>query len=124
MPDIKITDSLSLTADLKVKDSAALAKAGLQELRSHTNPFVAELNKPIDQSGFKKATFGANFTSPSELIAKATNLVVKAEACAVLSTLCHNDKKLFGDDFTPEVPIAADECWISLAIDAHLDGAI
>jgi len=124
MPDIKITDSLSLTADLKVKDSAALAKAGLQELRSHTNPFVAELNKPIDQSGFKKATFGANFTSPSELIAKATNLVVKAEACAVLSALCHDDKKLFGDDFTPEVPIAAAEYWISLEIDTHLDGKI
>ena len=77
MPDIKITDSLSLTADLKVKDSAALAKAGLQELRSHTDPFVAELDKPVDQSGFKKATFGAKFSSPSELLAKATNLTIK-----------------------------------------------
>ncbi len=124
MPDVKITDSLSLTADLKVKDSAALAKAGLQELRSHTDPFVAELDKPVDQSGFKKATFGAKFSSPSELLAKATNLTIKDDACAVLTTFCHDDKKLFGDDFTPEVPIAADEYWLSLEIDTSLDGKI
>ena len=124
MPDVKITDSLSLTADLKVQDSAALAKAGLRELLSHTDPFVTELAKPVDQSGFKKATFGAKFSSPSELLARATNLTIKDDACAVLSTLCHEDKRLFGDDFTPEVPIAADEYWLALEIDTSLDGNI
>ncbi len=124
MPDVKITDSLSLSADLKIQDSAALAKAGLRELLSHTDPFVAELGKPVDQSGFKKATFGGKFSSPSELLARATNLTIKDDACAVLSTFCHEDKKLFGDDFTPEVPIAADEYWLSLEIDTSLDGNI
>ena len=124
MPDIKITDSLSLSADLKVKDGAALAKAGLQELRSHTDPFVAEFDKPIDQSQFKKATFGANFTSPSKLLAEATNLVIKSDVSGVLSTFDHGDGKLFSDDFAPEVPIAADACWISLEIDTSLDGEI
>lgn len=124
MPDIAITDSLSLTADLKVNDSAALAKAGLKDIVSHTNPIVAELSKPLDQSGFKKATFGAKFSSPSSLIANATNLVIKEDVSGVLATYSPKDKKLFGDDFTPEVPIAADEYWISLEIDTLLDGKI
>ena len=42
----------------------------------------------------------------------------------MLTTFCHDDKKLFGDDFTPEVPIAADEYWMSLEIDTSLDGKI
>ena len=29
---------------------------------SHTDPFVAQLGKPVDQSGFKEATFGAKFS--------------------------------------------------------------
>ena len=124
MPDLKITDSLSLSADVELQDGSALAKAGLQDLRSHTNSFVGEFNKPLDQSGFKTATFGAKFSSPSELIAKAVNLTVNADVCAVLSTFCHDDQKLFGDDFTPGVPIAADEYWISLEIDTSLDGKI
>ena len=124
MPDIKITDSLSASADLQLKDGSALAKAGLQELRSHTTPFVGEFSKPVDQSGFKTATFGAKFSSPSELIAKGTNLTIKDDFCAVLTTFCHDDEKLFGDDFTPEVPIAADEYWISLEIDTSLEGKI
>jgi len=124
MPDIKITDNLSLTADLKMNDSAALAKAGLKDMVSHTDPFVAELNKPLDKSGFKKATFGAKFSSPSSLIANATNLVIKEDVSGVLTTYSPKDKKLFGDDFTPEVPIAADEYWISLEIDTSLDGNI
>ncbi len=124
MPDVKITDSLSLSADLKIQDSTALARAGLRELLSHTDPFVGELGKPIDQSGFKKATFGAKFSSPSELLAKATNLTIKDDACAVLSTLCHDDKKLFGDDFTPEVAIAPDEFWLALEIETSIDGNI
>ena len=124
MPDIKITDSLSLTADLKMNDSAALAKAGLKDIISHTNPFVAELNKPLDQCGFEKATFGAKFSSPSSLIANATNLIIKEDVSGVLATFSPKDKKLFGDDFTPEVPIAADEYWMSLEIDTSLHGKI
>jgi hypothetical protein len=124
MPDIKITDSLSLTADLKVNDSAALAKAGLKDIISHTNPFVAELNKPLDQCGFKKAIFGAKFSSPSALLADATNLVIHGDVSGVLSSLGPDDKKLFEDDFTPEIPIAAGEYWISLEIDTSLSGNI
>ncbi len=124
MPDITITDSLSLSADLNLKDSAALAKAGLKEIISHTDPFVKELDTPLDQSGFKKATFGAKFSSPSALIASATNVVIKSDACGALSASCPDDKKLFGDDFTPEVPIAADEYWMSLEIDTSLDGKL
>jgi hypothetical protein len=124
MPDIKITDSLSLTADLKVNDSAALAKAGLQDIISHTHPFVAELNKPLDQCGFKKATFGAKFSSPSSLLANATKLLIKADVSGVLSAFGPKDKKLFGGDFTPEIPIAAGEYWMSLELDTSLDGQI
>ena len=124
MPDITITDSLSLSADLTVDDSAALAKAGLKEIISHTDPFVKELNTPLDQSGFEKATFGAKFSSPSALIADATNVVIKDDVCGALSIMCPDDKKLFGDDFTPEVPIAADEYWMSLEIDTSLEGKL
>src|SRR5271166_2141045 len=124
MPDIAITDSLSLTVNLKVNDTAALAKAGFKDIVSHTDPFVAELNKPLDHSGFKTATFGAKFSSPSALIANATNLVIKEGVSGVLSAFRPADKKLFGDDFTPGIPIAADECWMSLEIDTSLTGAI
>ncbi len=124
MPDITITDSLSLTADLKMNDGAALAKAGLKDLISHTNPFVAELNKPLDQCGFKKAIFGAKFSSPSSLLADATNLVIQGGVSGVVASFGPDDKQLFGDDFTPGIPIAAGEYWISLEIDTSLSGTI
>ncbi len=124
MPDITITDSLSLSADLKMDDSTALAKAGLKEVISHTEPFVKDLDTPLDRSGFKKATFGAKFSSPSALIADATKLVIKDDTCGVLSTFGPADGKLFGSDFMPEVPIAGDEYWMSLEIDTFLDGKI
>jgi len=124
MPDVKITDSLSLTANLKLNDSAALAKAGLQELRSHTDPFIGEFGKPVDQSGFKEATFGGKFSSPAQLIANATKLTINANICGSLKTYPPANKKLFGDDFTPEVPIAADEYWMSLEIDTTFGGKI
>ncbi len=124
MPDIKITDSLSLNANLNLNDNAALAKAGLKAIISHTAPFVRALDKPVDQSGFNEATFGANFSAPAQLIAKATKLTLKAGSCGLLKTFSPDDKKLFGDDFTPDVPIAADEYWMALEIETSLNGKI
>ena len=86
MPDIKITDSLSLTANLNLNDTAALAKAGLKAILSHTNPIVGALDKPVDQSGFEEATFGAIFASPAQLLANATKLTINANSCGILKT--------------------------------------
>jgi hypothetical protein len=124
MPDIKITDSVSATADLQFNDTSALAKAGLKQIISHTNPFVAALNTPVDKSGLKEATYGAKFSSPAQLIANAAKLTINADACGSLKTYPPAAKKLFGDDFTPEVPIAADEYWMSMEVDTSLSGKV
>ena len=124
MPDIKITDNVSATADLQLNDTSALAIAGLKQIISHTNPFVEFLDKPVDQSGFKEATFGGKFSAPAQLLANATKLTLNADACGSLKTYPPANKKLFGDDFTPEVPIAADEFWMALEIDTNLNGKI
>ena len=121
MADITITDNLAVSADLEVSDASTLAKAGLKQLISHSASFVSDLDKPIDQTDFKTATFGAKFSVPSELIAKGTKFTVKSGVCGVLSLSGHDQKKLFDDQFSPEIAIAPDERWLSLGVDVSFD---
>ena len=122
--DITITDNVSLTAALDVDDNSLLAKAGLKQMVSHTAVFVGHINDPVDQAGFTSATFGGEFSAPAQLLNKATKITVKSDVTGQFSAHTHADGKLFGDDFTPEVLIAADECWMSFEVDASLQGKL
>ncbi|MDR3748056.1 MAG: hypothetical protein P4M04_07885 [Acidobacteriota bacterium] len=122
--DITLTDSASLTAKVDIDENSLLARAGFKQIVSHTTAFVAKLDRPVDQSGFKTGSFGAKFSAPSLLIAKGTKVTVKSDVSGGFSVFTHDDGKLFGDDFTPEVPIAEDQCWMSFEIDATVDGKL
>jgi hypothetical protein len=122
--DITITDNVSLTAALDVDDNSLLAKAGLKQMVSHTAVFVRHINDPVDQAGFTSATFGGEFSAPAQLLNQATKITVKSDVTGQFSAHTHADGKLFGDDFTPEVLIAADECWMSFEVDASLQGKL
>ena len=67
MPDIRINDAITATADLKIKDDAPLAKAGLANLNFSAFPLVGDLDKRVDQCSFKSAAFGVKINSPGEI---------------------------------------------------------
>ncbi len=122
--DITITDNVSLTAELEVDDNSLLAKAGLKQMVSHTVAFVRRINDPVDQAGFTSATFGAEFSAPTQLLNKATRVAIKSDVSGQFAAYPASSGKLFGDDFTPDVLIAADECWVSFEVDASLQGKL
>lgn len=122
--EVKITDSASLSAKVDIADNSLLAKMGLKQMVSHTATFVAKLGGPVDQSGFQKATFGGNFSAPSQLIGKGTKLTIKSDVSGGFSLLTSDDKKVCGDDFTPDVSIAPGECWMCFEVDATITGKL
>ena len=122
--NFKITDSASASADFDIEDTSLLSQLGATEFAFHTAAFVANVGKPVDQSGFKTATFGGNFTAPSRLLLNAAKLAINSDVSGEFGLVTCADKKLFGDDFTPEIAIASDECWVSLEIDTLVDGRL
>jgi hypothetical protein len=124
VPTIKITDSVSLSSDLKIGDDSLLSAAGLKSITSHSASFVGDFGKPLDQSGFKSATFGANFTAPAQLIASATKLTIRSDVSGALTTFTQRDQKLFADEFSLEIDIGPAECWVACEIDVTLGGKL
>ena len=121
MADIKITDSLSLTGDIKLSDNSKLAKAGLSEIVTATNGFVQQLAGPVNAAPFKSATFGAKLTAPNIIINSAASLAVNTTVTGHISIRTHSDKALFDDDgISPAIPITPDECWVGCQLDTAI----
>jgi hypothetical protein len=118
MPDIKITDAISATADIKLKDGVALAKSGLGDLKFPTIPFVGELDKPVDQCAFKSGAVGIKITSPGELAIQST-------VSGAFSLINLPQQALFeGDPFAPSIPIGPGEGWVQFELDTSVDGKL
>jgi len=125
MADITITDSLSLTAQLKVADDSKLAKAGLTELVSATTSFVKQLEDTVDNAPFQSATFGAKITAPSQVIDSVATLAISASASGQLDIRTAKDKVLFDDDgFSPPIVITPTDCWVGFELDTSLTSKI
>jgi hypothetical protein len=122
MADIQITDSAHLTADLKISDSSSFSLAKLSGLNFNSLPVVGDLNKPIDQSALKRASFGAKFQAPSFLIGDGTQFSVQAAVTGTLSLRQASNSTVFDDDdkFAPSIPISAGECWVGCELQTSL----
>ncbi|MGA8026081.1 MAG: hypothetical protein WB992_02980, partial [Bryobacteraceae bacterium] len=125
MPDIPITDTLGLTADIQISDDALLAKSALSHLTFSSTPLIGELEKPVEETSIKNVAFGAKITAPSTLIADAAKLALKTGVTGELSIHRAADRSLFGDDeFSLSIPIASGQTWIGLEIDAIVDAKL
>lgn len=125
MIDIPVTDNADLTADLKLPDDSPLAKSKFSHLNFLALPVIGDFDKPIDQAGFKEVAFGAAVQSPAILLAGGAKLTIKPGAAGSIGIVKNADKTLFGDDqFSPRIPIAADECWVKAELDTTVEGKI
>ncbi len=122
MPDIPITDSLQATADIQIKDTGLLSK--LLHLNFSDVPLIRDFGKPIDQCSMEGAKFGFKF-GPSIALPDAASLIIQSAVAGELSILTPEKKKLFDDDdFCPAIPIAANECWIGLELEASVEAKV
>ncbi len=118
MPDVKLTDAVSATADIKLRDDAPLARSGLGDLKFPIIPLIGELDEPIDRCAFKSGAFGVKIASPGELAIQST-------AGGALCLINRPQETLFdADEFAPRIPIAPGEAWIQIELDTSLDGKL
>jgi hypothetical protein len=117
MASIKITDNVSLSTDLDLRDGAPLLKAGLNSLTTTAEQFFQDLDKPLDQTIVQTVALGGNFTSPN-LLSGDLNLTAGAGMNCSLNVKKAADKLLFKDDgFSPLIPIAATQAWLGVEVD-------
>jgi hypothetical protein len=118
MADIKITDEVTLTADLKISDTSPLAKAKLSQLVTTGKQFFGDFDKPIDQVDEQSVALGGTFNSPNFLSGDMDNLVACAGVNCGLTISKSSDILLFSDDgFSPVIPIAPNQAWLGVEFD-------
>ncbi len=67
MADIKITDNVSLSADLNLRDDAPLLNAGLSSFVTTETQLFQNLGKPLDQTDVQSVVLNGTFSSPNLL---------------------------------------------------------
>lgn len=118
MADIKVTDNVDLSVDLKIRDDSPLANAKLTQLVTTGKQLFDDFSKPIDKAGGQSAALGATFTSPNLLSDNTTNFTVDAGINCGLSISKPADKLLFPDDgFSPVIPITTNQAWFGVEFD-------
>ena len=118
MADIKITDDVALSADLKISDTSPLAKAKLSQLVTTGKQLFDDLGKPIDQADEQSVALGGTFTSPNLLSGDVDTLGVSAGMNCGLTISKSSDKLLFADDgFSPVIPIVPNQAWLGVEFD-------
>jgi hypothetical protein len=123
MTCIKITDNVSLSTDLDLRDGAPLLKSGLSSLVTTEAQFFQDLNKPLDQTIVQSAALGGNFTSPNLLSGDVNSLTACAGMNCSILVKKPADKLLFHDDgFSPLIPIAANQAWLGVEFDLSATG--
>src|ERR1700756_4123546 len=117
MADITITDGVELSADLKLQDGSALARAKLTQLLTTERDLLADFSKPVDQAKARVIVLGGNFTSPNLLSGDMTLTVSAGTNCEV-KIIQAKDKLLFPDDgFSPSIPISPNQAWVGIEFD-------
>jgi hypothetical protein len=125
MADIKITDNVSLSADLDLREDAPLLKAGLTSLISTGAQLFQNMDKPLDQTDVQTVALGGNFSSPSLLSGDVAGLTVGAGMNCSLSVKKAADQLLFDDDgFSPVIPIPANQAWLGVEFDLLATGTV
>jgi hypothetical protein len=118
MADIKITNNVDLSADLKIRDDSTLTKAKLTQLVATDEQLFEDLGKPIDQVDEQSVTLGGTFTSPNLLSGDVNCSTFGAGINCGLRIRKPGDKLLFSDDgFSPVIPIAANQSWLGVEFD-------
>lgn len=125
MADIKITDNVSLSADLDLREDAPLLKAGLTSLISTGAQLFQDMDKPLDQTDLQTVALEGNFSSPSLLSGDVAGLTVGAGMNCSLSVKKAADQLLFDDDgFSPVIPISANQAWLGVEFDLSATGTV
>ncbi len=125
MADIKITDNVSLSTDLDLREGAPLLKAGIGSLITTGAQFFQNVNKPLDQTNVQAVALGGNFSSPSLLSGGVASLTAGAGMNCNLSIKKAADKLLFDDDgFSPVIPIPANQAWLGVEFDLSATGTV
>ncbi|HEY4379431.1 MAG TPA: hypothetical protein VGN01_03735 [Acidobacteriaceae bacterium] len=125
MPNIKITDNVSLSTNLALREGAPLLKAGLGSLMTTGAQFFQNIDKPLDQSNVQAIALGGNFSSPSLLSSDVASLTAGAGMNCSLSVKKSADQLLFDDDgFSPVIPIAANQAWLGVEVDLSATGSV
>ncbi len=118
MADIKITDNVSLSADLDLREGAPLQQAGLGSLITTGKQFFQDLDKPLDQTIVQAVAMGGDLSIPSLLSGDLASVAVCAGMNCNLTVRKATDKLLFDDDgFSPSIPIAANQAWLGVEVD-------
>jgi hypothetical protein len=124
MTRIKITDNVSLSTDLDLRDGAPLLKSGLSSLTTTEAQLFDDFNKPLDQTIVQTVALGGNFTSPN-LLSGDLSLTAGAGMNCSLYVKKAADKLLFKDDgFSPLIPIAANQAWLGVEFDLSATGKV
>jgi hypothetical protein len=117
MADITITNSVDLSAVIKLQDDSLLAKAKLTQLLTTARELFEDFGKPVDQADVQSFAFGGNFTSPNLLSGDLTLTATVGTNCDVTIVETKN-KLLFPDDnFSPTIPIALNQAWVGVEVD-------
>jgi hypothetical protein len=118
MADIKITDEVALTADLKISDTSPLAKAKLSQLVTTGKQLFEDFGKPLDQADEQSVALGGTFSSPNLLSGDLNTLTAGAGMNCGLTISKSSDKLLFADDgFSPVIPITPNQAWLGVEFD-------
>jgi hypothetical protein len=117
MPDVSITDSAHLTADLKIGDIGPFSLARLSSLNFASLPVVGDFQKPLDQTTIERAGFGMRLGSPALLADDAFPTGIESTVSGALSIRKASSGGLFEEDgFSPQLPIQAGSCWVGLTL--------
>jgi len=118
MADVTITDTFGVTADFQIRDDSPLARAKLTRLVSTGKELFGELDKPVDQVDLKSFSLGAQATSADLLSSNLEKLVITDGVNSSVRILTSADGAVFGkNQFSPSIPIAPNEAWLSVDLD-------
>jgi hypothetical protein len=125
MADIKITDNVSLSTDLDLREDAPLLKAGLTSLIATGEHLFQNMDKPLDQANVQAVALGGNFNSPSLVSGDLTSLTFGVGMNCSLTVKKAVDQLLFDDDgFSPVIPIPANQAWLGVEFDLSATGTV
>jgi hypothetical protein len=125
MANIKITDNVSLSTDLALREDAPLLKAGLGTLKTTGAQFFQSLDKPLDQTNMQAVALGSDFSFPSLLNDDLASLTACAGVNCNLTVRKAADQFLFDDDgFSPVIPIPANQAWLGVEFDLSATGTV
>ena len=118
MATISITDNLSLSTDLQIRDDSPLAKAGITKLVCTAKQLFDDFSKPIDQADEQSLALGGTFSSPNLLTSDVSAVNAAAGVNCGLSIIKAADGLLFPDDgFSPIIPVKANQAWLGVEFD-------